>query len=146
MTTVATSHNITASQAMYAYVLAHNITVLSSYDPNHPEWLAQDLAIFDVTLSPTEVQTLDKVTPGKRTCPDCYTFECQACAQALIKLGCPVGELHGGFVWGRSNPRGEECLACASRATNKARVEAACGDSVSHGETIETLVPKACGI
>ena len=146
LATVATAHNITPSQAMYAYVLAHNITVLSSYDPSHPDWLEEDLAIFNFTLSSAEVHALDQVTPGKRTCPDCYTFECQACAQALIKLGCPVGELHGGFVWGRSNPHGEECMACAGSAANKATVKAACGDAVSRGETLETLVPKACGI
>ena len=47
---------------------------------------------------------------GKRTCPDCYTDECQVCAQTLSKLGCPIGDLHGGFVWGRSNPKGMECI------------------------------------
>ena len=131
---------------MYAYVLAYNVTVLSSYDPSHPEWLAEDLALFDFGLSTAEVESLDKLTPGKRTCPDCYTFECQSCAQALIQLGCPVGQLHGGFVWGRSNPHGEECLVCAHSAANKAKVEASCGDTVSRGETMETLLAKACGI
>jgi hypothetical protein len=36
---------------MYAYVISKNITVLSSYDPTHPEWLAEDLAIFGARCS-----------------------------------------------------------------------------------------------
>ena len=142
---VATAHNISNVQVEYAYVAEYNITVLSSYDPSHPEWLAQDLALFDVTLSAPEVSALDAVTAGKRTCPDCYTFECQVCAQELLKLSCPIGVLHGGFVWGRSNPKGVECMACAALPANAAAVQASCGDT-SRGESLETMVPKACGV
>jgi diketogulonate reductase-like aldo/keto reductase len=145
VTKVATSHNISSTQAMYAYISMRNITVLSSYDPSHPEWLADDLGIFDIKLSKEEMADLDRVTPGKRTCPDCYTFECQACAQAISKLGCDIGPLHGGFVWGRSNPHGTECMACANLPNNTAVVMQMCGDT-SGGESLETMVPKACGI
>ena len=142
---VASTHNVSSSAVMYAYVASKNITVLSSYDPSHPDWLAEDLAIFDVRLHAEEVEALDEVTIGKRTCPDCYTDECQACAQTLMKAGCPIGELHGGFVWGRSNPKGVECVACAGLEKNKAAVEKVCGQA-DRGETLETMVPKACGI
>ena len=142
---VAAAHNVTAEQVMYAYVSAYNATVLSTYDPQHPDWAAQDVGIFEVALAAPELAALDKVTAGKRTCPDCYTFECQACAQELIRLGCPVGELHGGFVWGRSNPKGMECAACAALPGNRAQAAAACGGT-GGGETLETMVPKACGI
>ena len=137
--------NVTTAQVMYAYVSARNITVLSTYDPQHPDWAGEDVDIFDIELAANELAALDNVTAGKRTCPDCYTFECQACAQELVHLGCPVGELHGGFVWGRSNPKGMECMACAALGKNRAPVRAACGGT-SGGETLETMVPKACGI
>ena len=67
---VAAAHNATPIQIMYAYVALYNITVLSSYDPTHPQWLAEDLAIFDVVskLTLAEVKALDKVTTGTRTC------------------------------------------------------------------------------
>ena len=143
---VAAAHgNVSSVVASYAYVAAHNITVLSSFDPAHPEWLADDLTVFDVALSAEEVAALDKVTPGRRTCPDCYTDECQACAQTLLRLGCPIGPLHGGFVWGRSNPQGVECTACAAQPAHAAQVQASCG-ATAGGESLETMVPKACGI
>eukprot|EP00756_Hemistasia_phaeocysticola_P022963 Hpha_TRINITY_DN15865_c4_g3::TRINITY_DN15865_c4_g3_i2::g.188439::m.188439 len=138
-------HNITAHQVMYAYVRAYNITVLSTFDPNHPEWATEDVAIFNITLSTDELRTLDALTLGKRTCPDCYTKECQACAQALKALGCDVGPDHGGYYWGRSNPHGMECMSCAGEDAHKAAVNKSCGNS-GRGETLETLVPKACGI
>ena len=72
-----------------------------------------------------------------------YTDECQACASTLEKLGCPLGMPLP--VWGRSNKNGTECLACAALPPHKAAVLAACGNS-GRGETLETLVPKACGI
>ena len=139
------------SQVMYRYVHQKDITVLSSYDPNHPEWLADDLGIFNMpggALTAEEMASLDALTPGKRTCPDCFTFECQACAQALIAAKCPTGPTHGGFIWGRSNPQGEECVACAALPANVAAVGAACGDAAlaGTGESLETMVPKACGI
>ena len=143
---VAAAHNVSSTRIMYAYVAQHNITVLSSYDPTHPEWLEDDLKIFnaDSLLTAAEVAALDAVTPGKRTCPDCFTDECQACAQALHALGCPIGELHGGFVWGRSNPQGAECGACAALPAHEAAVAAACGNT-SRGENLESMTAKACG-
>ena len=83
------------------------------------------------------------MTPGKRTCTDCYTDECQACAVALQALGCPLGMPLP--VWGRSNKQGAECLACAAQPQHKAAVAAACGGT-GRGESLETMVPKACGI
>merc|ERR1712086_837323 len=145
VTAVAQAHNVSTTQVLYSYINSKNVTVLSSYDPTKPQYLVQDLQIFDIHLTHDEISSLDKVTAGKRSCPDCFTFECQACAQALLKLNCPIGPLHGGFVWGRSNPQGMECVACAGLDKNKADVMAACGDE-SRGESIETLVPKACGI
>lgn len=142
---VAADHNVTTTQVLYAYVYQKNITVLSSYDPTHSEWLAEDIGIFDIQLSAEEMKELDEVTPGKRTCPDCFTDECQACAQALLKLGCDIGPLHGGYVWGRSNPNGMKCLACAAKPENKEQVSTMCGDT-SGGESVVTMVPKACGI
>ena len=142
---IAAAHNVTTAQVLYRYVSSKNITVLSTYEPQHQDWAEEDVAIFQLVLSSTELDTLDKLTEGKRTCTDCYTFECQACAQALRKLGCPIGELHGGFVWGRSNPKGMECTACAKDSKHKAVVLAACGGA-GGGESLETMVPKACGI
>ena len=139
---VAAAHKITSEQVMYAYVHQKNITVLSTYDPQHPDWVKEDLAIFDIQLSAAEMLALDKLTPGKRTCPDCYTKECQACGQALIKAGCPVGALHGGFIWGRSNPNGTECVKCAMAKTKL--IGGVCNPG--RGETLETMVPKACQI
>ena len=143
---VATAHNISRFQTMYAYVKQHSIVVLSSFDPKHPSYLAEDLAIFDITLTDDEMTALDAVTSGVRTCPDCYTFECQACGQALIAAGCDVGPLHAGFLWGRSNPHGVECMACAAKSEkSRAAIQRACGGT-ARGETLETMIPKACGI
>ena len=83
------------------------------------------------------------MTAGKRSCPDCFTHECQACAQALGRLGCPLGMDFP--VWGRSNKNGTECVACAALPAHQADVAEACGQA-GRGETLETLVPKACGI
>ena len=98
-----------------------------------------------MVLTPPELAGLDRLIAGKRTCTDCFTFECQACAQALKQLGCPIGMLHGGYVWGRSNPQGQECVACAAKVDNMAVVQKMCG-ATAGGETLETMVPKACGI
>ena len=89
-----------------------------------------------------ELAALDRVTAGKRTCTDCFTDECQACARTLQQLGCPLGMEFP--VWGRDNKNGTECLACAATKEHKAAVAAAC--SPGRGETVETMVPKACGI
>ena len=83
------------------------------------------------------------MTAGKRTCPDCFTDECQACAATLGKLGCPLGMDFP--VWGRSNKNGTVCMACAARPEHQAAVAQACGGT-GGGETLETMVPKACGI
>ena len=85
----------------------------------------------------------DQVTAGKRTCTDCYTDECQACAATLGRLGCPLGMPLP--VWGRDNKHGVECMACAATAEHKAEVAKACGGT-ERGESVETMVPKACGI
>ncbi len=141
---VAAAHGVSTAQVMYAYVHQHDLTVLSTYDPAHPEYVEQDLAIFNgLTLSDAEMAALDAVTAGKRTCPDCFTDECQACAAVLQQLGCPLGmDLP---VWGRSNKNGTECLSCAAMPEHQAAVQSACGET-GRGETLETLLPKACGI
>jgi diketogulonate reductase-like aldo/keto reductase len=71
---VAAAHNISAAQVMYAYVSQHNISVLSTFNPNHMNWMQQDVAIFDITLTPTDITELDKIQTGKRSCPDCWTL------------------------------------------------------------------------
>lgn len=139
---IASAHNRSSPAIMYAYLIMRNITVLSTY---HRKYLAEDLAIFEINLDQDEITRLDQVTQGKRTCPDCFTDECQACAQTLLKLGCPIGPLHQGLVWGRSNPNGTECMACASLSGNLKSVQGSCGGT-GKGETLETMVPKACGI
>jgi len=139
---VAASHQITVQQAMYAYVNNWNISVLSAYDPRHPEYTIQDLKIFNITLSTQEMKALDQVQLGKRTCTDCFTDECEACAGTLLQLGCPMGMPMP--VWGRDNKNATQCMECAALAKNKAAVLQACGGT-SGGETLETMVPKACG-
>ena len=42
-------------------------------------------------------------------------------------------------------PAGMECTECALLASHLAAVFAACGNT-SGGESLETMVPKACGI
>ena len=100
-------------------------------------------------LSAAEIAALDRVTPGRRTCTDCFTDECKACAATLERLGCPLGMAPGQPsvfpVWGRGNRQGTACVACASLPQHAAAVYAACGDS-ARGESLETMVPKACGI
>ena len=155
-----------------------------------------------VRLEPTEVAALDAVTEGKRTCTDCFTDECQACAAALHAAGCPLGVngsaacrdreglasaccggsgptqaasprgLSAGLprptpvfgpagwgttwwfvgdnltthpAWGRSNRNGTHCVACAALPQNQDAVREACGRT-DKGESLETMVPKACGI
>jgi len=143
VTAVAAAHNISWAQVLFSYVYSYNITVLSSYDPIHPSYVEEDLAIFRIKLSAAERRALDNVTAGKRTCPDCYTDECQACAATLKRLGCPLGmELP---VWGRSNKNGTQCLTCAAASAHKDVVFTACG-TTGRGESLETLLPKACGI
>lgn len=140
---VADAHGVSTVQVMYAYVHQHDVTVLSSYNPDKPKHTEEDLAIFSITLSDAEMAALDAVTPGKRTCTDCFTDECQACGTMLDQLGCPLGMEFP--IWGRSNKNGTACLACANLPEHQAAVQSACGKS-GRGETLETLVPKACGI
>lgn len=145
---VAAAHGISTTQAMMAYVHNHNLTVLSScFHAEAPEkcvaYYEKDFAIFDVRLTPTEMAKLDAATLGKRTCTDCFTDECQACAAALDVSGCPLGMSFP--IWGRSNRNGTLCQECAARPENTARIQAACG-STARGESLETMVPKACGI
>lgn len=146
---IAAAHGISMVQTNYAYLRHHGITVLSScfHDAAKcAKYYADDLAIFDVTLTTDEVTELDGVTTsqGKRTCTDCFTDECQACARKLQQLGCPI-EPHDFPVWGRSNPSGMRCRACAALPQHAAAVQEACG-RIGGGESLETMVPKACGI
>ena len=160
---VAATHKISAVQAMYAYILGRNASLISSCfhreDPARcTKYYEQDLAAFDVRLSADEIDRLDAVTMGKRTCTDCYTDECQTCAAALHALGCPLGvngwgdtwwrvgdDLDEHPAWGRSNLNGTKCLECAALPEHVADVELACGRT-DRGESVETMVPKACGI
>lgn len=151
---VAAAHGITSSQVMYAYIYNKGITVLSScFHPENltrcAEYYATDLAVFDIRLSVEEMSQLDQLTLGKRTCTDCFTDECQACAKVLDQLGCPLGKAPGQPsvfpVWGRGNLQGTQCMACASLDEHQAAVMSACGRT-DGGESLETMIPKACGI
>lgn len=151
---VAAAHGITHSQVMYAYLYRHGVSVLSSCfhreDPKLcTDYYLSDLRIFNIHLSDEEMIELDSLTPGKRTCTDCFTDECQACAQTLDRLGCPLGKAPGQPsvfpVWGRGNANGTACTRCADLEANREAVRDACG-SPDTGETVETMVPKACGI
>ena len=97
-------------------------------------------------MSPSSLKpargSLTQVQLGKRTCTDCFTDECEACAGTLLQLGCPMGMPMP--VWGRDNKNATQCMECAALAKNKAAVLQACGGT-SGGETLETMVPKACG-
>ena len=163
VTAVAATHGITPVQVMYAYVLQQNISVISScFHPEDPARCAayyrQDLAAFEVRLSAEEMRALDAVTVGKRTCTDCYTDECQTCAAALHAAGCPLGvngwgttwwrvgdDLAEHPAWGRSNANGTKCLACAALPSHAPAIKKACGRT-DGGESLETMVAKACGI
>lgn len=104
-------------------------------------WMEEDVGIFRIRLSPQEMASLDKLQTGQRTCPDCWTHECEACAAVLIELGCPIkGHLP---VPGKGNPNATQCISCAGLPQHVAKVEGACGPR--RGETLETLVAKACG-
>ena len=127
---IAARHGASAAQVMYAFVAAHNISVLSGI--SKPEFVAEDLHIFDVHLSPAELQELAALQTGKRTCPDCWTAECQECSRKLASEGCPVGAFP---TAGRDNPHSAQCLACA--AEKNATVMAVC--------KVPWMVPKACG-
>ena len=144
---VADAHGITAVQVVYAYLRHHGVTVLSSCfnAAKCPGYYANDFAIFgQITLSADEITELDRVTSGKRTCTDCFTDECQACARKLKQLGCPI-EDRDFPIWGRSNARGTQCMACAAQPQHTGAVQEACG-ATDGGESLETMVPKACGI
>lgn len=115
---------------MLRYVSAHGISVLSSV--SKPEYTAEDIAMFEFELTPADMAALGKLQHGKRTCPDCFTAECQSCASALIKLGCPIGKMP---AWGRDNPNSASCVQCA--AAHNSTATAACG--------AQYMVEKACG-
>ena len=63
---------------------------------------------------------------------------CRHVAQAL---GCPLGQKMP--VWGRDNKDDRKCMACAALPAHAEAVRKAC--STGRGETMETMVPKACG-
>ena len=150
---VSANHGISSVQTMYAYLHHYNLTVISScFHPDDPakcaRYFQKDLDIFGVRFTAEELKDLNGVTQGKRTCTDCFTDECQACAHKLQQLGCPLEDrlaTEGFPVWGRSNTHGQQCLECAERPGNKGAVQAACG-STAGGETVETMTAKACGI
>ncbi|KAL3897810.1 MAG: hypothetical protein SGPRY_012971 [Prymnesium sp.] len=154
VTDLAHAHGVSDSQILYAYLYHHNITVLSScFHPDELDrctaYYKQDIALFEIQLSSREMAMLDNLTAGRRTCTDCFTDECQACARQLYDLGCPLGKAAGQPsvfpVWGRGNKQGVECVACAELPEHREKVERACG-STERGESLETMVPKACGI
>lgn len=128
--------NVSTATIMYKYVSAHGIAVLSSMSDAHPEYAAQDAAIFGLELTSADAAALDALQAGrKRTCPDCFTDVCQACAAALVARGCfPQASMP---AWGRDNPHAAQCLACAAAANHSAGVTAACG--------AQFMVDKACG-
>lgn len=148
---VARSHGLSSVQVMYAYLNNWNVTFLSSCFHRDDPWkcmnyFGKDLEVFNHRLSADEMRALDAVTAGKRTCTDCFTDECQACAHALQRAGCPLEarvQTEGFPVWGRSNMRGMRCLECAKQ--HEAALQEACGGT-TNGETLETMIPKACGI
>ena len=86
---VAAKHGISSVQTMYAYLHHWNITVLSScMHPDNPskcaDYYSQDLGIFGVKFSAEEMSgEAGRCDSRKRTCTDCFTDECQACAHAL---------------------------------------------------------------
>lgn len=105
------------------------------------DWMEEDLGIFEIKLNAKQMASLDKIQTGRRTCPDCWTQECEGCAATLIELGCPIkGHLP---VPGKGNPNATQCIACAGLPAHSAKVTSACGPR--RGETLETLVAKACG-
>ena len=127
---VAAKHNATAAQVMLRFVSQHNISVLSSI--SEPQFVFDDLHIFDFELSDEDMATLKALQKGKRTCQDCYTDECQDCGHALQAAGCPVQKFP---LPGRDNPKSAECVACA--AAHNETVMDTCG--------AQYMVDKACG-
>lgn len=133
ITAVATRHNVSNAAVMLKYVSVHGISVLSSM-PANPEYAEEDIGIFDFDLTAADMKDLDSLQTGKRTCPDCFTSDCQDCAKALIALKCPINAMPAS---GRDNPQSAECLACAAKnnetvmQTCKAQymVEKACGEA-----------------
>jgi len=137
---VASRHNVSAAAVMLKYVSAHGIAVLSSF--SKPEYAVEDIRIFDFELSDQDMQQLDALQTGKRTCPDCYTDDCQKCAQALVDQKCAVGPMPAA---GRGNVQSAQCLSCAAKAnttvigTCKAQymIEKACGQAGGFPHTSE---------
>ena len=115
---------------VFRYVSAKGISVLSSI--SKPEYTAEDIGIFAFELSAQDEAELDGLQTGRRTCPDCYTNECQACSHALADAGCPVGSFP---TAGRDNPHGAECMACA--AEHNSTIMKTCRE--------DWMVPKGCG-
>merc|ERR1711988_540590 len=93
------------------------------------------IAIFDFELDSQDIADIKSLQTEKRTCTDCFTQECQACAQELIKAGCPVGKMP---AWGRDNPDSATCMACATKQQKS--LGEAC--TAPH---IPDIVHKACG-
>ena len=127
---VAARHNVSNAAVMLKYVSAHGISVLSSFSST--EYAVEDIGIFDFELTAADMSALDALQTGKRTCPDCYTSDCQDCAKALIAEKCYTGRMPAA---GRDNPQSAECLACAAK--NNATVIKTC--------KAQYMIEKACG-
>ena len=95
-------------------------------------WAPEGVENYTGAKLASDMAALDKLQHGKRTCPDCFTNECQACAAALIKAGCPVGNMP---AWGRDNPDSAGCIRCAM--AHNANATKPCG--------AQYMVEKACG-
>ena len=97
--------------------------------------MKEDFAIFDFNLTTAEIEDIVAIQGGKkRTCPDCFTSECQTCAKALESAGCPLGMKMP--VWGRGNKNATECMECVNRHNQV--ISRACPAG-------EYMVAKACG-
>ena len=129
---VANHHNVSAAVVMLKYVSTHGIVVISSF--NKLQHGVEDMGIFDFELSTEDFQQLSALQTGKRTCPGCFTDDCQKCAQALLDQQCAVGDM---LAAGRGIPWSAQCLECATRVktivitTCKAQymIEKACGQA-----------------
>lgn len=87
---VAAAHNVSIYQVMYTYVRQYNITVLSSYDPKHPEYTAEDLAIFDITLSDEQMTALDDVCACTAAPPKLFTASAGATCSQVQNTAAPL--------------------------------------------------------
>ena len=81
---VAKTHNVSSAAVMLRFVSQHGIAMLSSV--SKPEYIAEDVGIFDFTLTADEMAKLATLQTGPRTCPDCFTNECQVGARTGLRV------------------------------------------------------------